>query len=73
MSEYLAESYDKALIEISHLRARVAELEDALGFYANPDRYDNDTQIARGDGTYDVSCSVLDDSGRIARAALEGK
>ena len=27
MSEYLAESYDKALIEISHLRARVAELE----------------------------------------------
>lgn len=48
----------------------IVRLREALAFYADKSRYDNDTQVSRGDGTYDVSCSVLDDAGAIARAAL---
>jgi hypothetical protein len=53
--------------------ARIEQLEAALRFYADKTRYDNDTQIDRGDGTFDASCSILDDEGRIARAALGEK
>jgi hypothetical protein len=66
-------SRDKRLDEIAALRDRVEELELALYFYGDASRYDNDTEIDRGDGTYDLSCSVLEDEGAIARAALEGK
>ena len=52
------------------LAERVEELEAALRFYADREHYNNDTEIARGDGTYDVSCSILDDEGATARRAL---
>lgn len=52
------------------LKAENGRLRAALEFYADKSRYDNDTEIDRGDGTHDQSCSILDDEGAIARAAL---
>lgn len=60
----------EAADEIEKISKERDALREALKFYADKFRYDNDTQIARGDGTYDISCSVLDDEGAIARAAL---
>jgi hypothetical protein len=50
--------------------AHIERLEEALRWYADRENYDNQIAISRGDGTCDYSLPVLEDEGRIARAAL---
>lgn len=53
--------------QVSQLRARVAELEQALQFYADPDHWFNDTD---GDRELPDSSVCADDVGYTARKAL---
>jgi hypothetical protein len=52
------------------LIASAPDLLEALQFYADKSRYDNDMTVSRGDGTYDEFSSILNDEGAIARAAI---
>ncbi len=60
---------DEAAAEVARLTARVAELNEALQFYANPKTYEAETHMFR-----QLVCTPISrDKGEIARAALAGE
>ena len=58
-------------------RKRIAELENALRFYADPVRYQGPHQLPRPDDPYTppdaaYMVDIIRDGGQIARKALKG-
>ena len=61
------------LEELDKLRKRVAELEEALRFYADSETYETRYERRSCGCCTDIYEPINDDKGEIARDALEGK